>query len=199
MLNWFVSFLMRLFVFKKDCFIISTNALMEGKDMRAIVLTVFMALITSSAQAADAIYGQPDPERRFREAQAHVKELMNAGKYKEASEFMSVYQKLACEASEQKAGRSTEEGAAYCANKHNQAGISANVQQRQQERLTAEPISSNVLAPGITVMQRQVPGTPTLLDGSAPSLLMFDPRSGDSGRSGSGTERRSADPWTGTP
>ncbi len=55
---------------------------------------------------------------------------------------MSVYQKLACEAAEQKAGRSTEEGAAYCANKHNQAGVSANsVQQRQQERLAAESIS----------------------------------------------------------
>jgi hypothetical protein len=177
---------------------------MEGKDMRVIVLTVFMALITSSAHAGDPppLYQQGDPQNRFHEAQLHVKELMKAGKYKEASEFMSVYQKLACEAGEQKAGRSKEEGAAYCANKHNQAGMSGNVLQRQQERLSAESVSSNTLAPGITMMQRQVPGSPTLLDGSAPSLLMFDPRA-DTGGSGSSSssrsERRTADPWTGAP
>jgi hypothetical protein len=173
---------------------------MEGKDMRSIIQTLFMALITSLAYAVDPppLYPQGDPESRFRDAQLHVKELMNAGKYKEASAFMSVYQKLACEATEQKAGRNTEEGAAYCANKHNQAGISANVLERQKERLNAEPISSNTLAPGITMMQRTVPGSPTLLDGSAPSLLMFDPRS-DPTRSSSGSERRTADPWTGPP
>ena len=55
---------------------------------------------------------------------------MKAGKYKEASQFMSVYQKLACEAGEQKAGRGREEGAAYCANKHSQAGM-------QRERAAA--------------------------------------------------------------
>jgi hypothetical protein len=170
--------------------------------MRFFVLTVFMALSTSLVYAADPppLYQQGDPENRFREAQLHVKELMKAGKYKEASEFMSVYQKLACEAGEQKAGRSTEEGAAYCANKHNQAGMSGNVQQRQQELLTSESISSNTLAPGITMMQRSIPGTPTLLDGSAPSLLMFDPRV-DTGRSSSNSrgERRAADPWAGGP
>ena len=172
--------------------------------MRIIVLTVFMALSTSFVYSADppTLFQQGDPESRFREAQLHVKELMNAGKYKEASEFMSVYQKLACEAGEQKAGRSREEGAAYCANKHNQAGMSANVQQRQQERLATEEISSNTLAPGITMMQRQVPGSPTLLDGSAPSLLMFDPRT-DPGSSSSSSssrgERRTGDPWTGAP
>jgi NAD(P)-dependent dehydrogenase (short-subunit alcohol dehydrogenase family) len=177
---------------------------MEGKDMRVIVLTVFLALNTSLVYAADPppLFQQGDPESRFREAQLHVKELMNAGKYKEASEFMSVYQKLACEAGEQKAGRSREEGAAYCANKHSQAGMSASVQQRQQERLTTESIPSNTLAPGITMMQRQVPGSPTLVDGSAPSLLMFDPRT-DPGSSSAGSssrnERRTADPWTGAP
>ena len=95
--------------------------------MRSIVLTLFMALIASPVYAADPppLYQQGDPENRFREAQLHVRELMKAGKYKEASAFMSVYQKLACEAGEQKAGRSREEGAAYCANKHNQAGVSA--------------------------------------------------------------------------
>jgi hypothetical protein len=169
--------------------------------MRSIVLTLFMVLMANPAFAADPppLYQQGDAESRFREAQLHVRQLMKDGKYKEASAFMSVYQKLACEATEQKAGRSTEEGVAYCANKHNQAGVSANsVQQRQQERLTAESISDNILAPGITVMQRPVPGTPTMLDGSAPSLLMFDPRT-DAGRSGSssGSERRTADPWTG--
>jgi hypothetical protein len=171
--------------------------------MRSIVLTFFMALIASPVYAADPppLYQQGDPENRFREAQLHVRELMKEGKYKEASAFMSVYQKLACEASEQKAGRSTEEGAAYCAKKHNHAGVSASsVQQRQQERLTAESISSNTLAPGITVMQRPVPGSPTLLDGSAPSLLMFDPRTEPGGSSSSSrSDRRGADPWTGTP
>lgn len=174
--------------------------------MRVIVLTVFMALTTSLVYAADPppLFQQGDPESRFRDAQLHVKELMKTGKYKEASEYMSVYQKLACEAGEQKAGRSREEGAAYCANKHKQAGTSANVLQRQQERLTTEEISSNILGPGITVMQRQVPGPPTLLDGSAPSLLMFDPRSdpgssSSSSRSSSRSERRTADPWTGAP
>jgi len=172
--------------------------------MRSIVLTLFMALIASPVYAADppSLYQQGDPENRFREAQLHVRELMKAGKYKEASQFMSVYQKLACEAGGQKAGRGREEGAAYCANKHSQAGMSASVQQRQQERLATEPISSNTLAPGITMMQRPVPGSPTLLDGSAPSLLMFDPRT-DLGGSGSGSssrsDRRGADPWTGTP
>jgi hypothetical protein len=177
---------------------------MEGKDMRVIVLTVFMALSTSLVYPADPppLFQQGDPESRFRDAQLHVKELMKTGKYKEASEFMSVYQKLACEAGEQKAGRSTEEGAAYCANKHNQAGMSGNVLQRQQERLTSESIPSNTLAPGFTMMQRQVPGSPTLLDGSAPSLLMFDPRT-DPGSSSSSSssrgERRTGDPWTGAP
>ena len=172
--------------------------------MRAIILTVIMALVTSLAYAADpdplALFQQGDPESRFREAQLHVRELMKAGKYKESSEFMPVYQKLACEAGQQKAGRSTEEGATYCATKHSQAGMSANVLQRQQERLTTESISSNTLAPGITMMQRPVPGTPTLLDGSAPSLLMFDPRT-DTSRSSSSSrnERPIADPWTGAP
>lgn len=172
--------------------------------MKSIVLTLFMALIASPVYATDPPprYQQGDPENRFREAQLHVRELMKEGKYKEASAFMSVYQKLACEASEQKAGRSMEEGAAYCANKHSQAGMSGSVLQRQQERLTTESISSNTLAPGITVMQRPVPGSPTMLDGSAPSLLMFDPRTdagGSSSSSSSRSNRRGADPWTGTP
>ena len=155
--------------------------------MRSIVLTLFMALIASPVYAADppSLYQQGDPENRFREAQLHVRELMKAGKYKEASQFMSVYQKLACEAGEQKAGRGTRgrrgllrKQAQPCRNERR------SVQQRQQERLATEPISSNTLAPGITMMQRPVPGSPTLLDGSAPSLLMFDPRT-DPGGSGS--------------
>ena len=65
--------------------------------MRSIVLTLFMVLMANPAFAADPppLYQQGDAESRFREAQLHVRQLMKDGKYKEASAFMSVYQKLA--------------------------------------------------------------------------------------------------------
>lgn len=165
--------------------------------MRLMVMVISFAW-AACAEAADAplIFRQPDPQSRFQEAQAHVKELMDAGHYKEASEFMPVYQRLACEASEQKAGRSIEDGAAICAQKH-KSGVGAALLQ-QQENSAADPAPSNLIAPGISVMERHVPGSPTLLDGSSPSLFMFDPRTDP----GPGTERQrngaQMDPWTGT-
>ena len=69
-----------------------------------IIAAIFMALITVTAQA-NSIYETPDAETRFKEAQRHVKELMDTGKYQEASKFMGVYKTLACEAAEQKAGK----------------------------------------------------------------------------------------------
>lgn len=167
--------------------------------MRLIVLTVLFAW-TFNAQAADPplIFQQPDPQARFQEAQAHVKELMDAGRYKEASEFMPEYQKLSCEASEQKAGRSIEEGAAICAQKHHSGmGTAGMLQQRGQS--VAEPEPSNMIAPGILVKERHVPGSPTLLDGSAPSLFMFDPRTDPGSGTSSRREDAKIDPWTGKP
>ncbi|MBA4141885.1 MAG: hypothetical protein H0X43_02540 [Nitrosospira sp.] len=170
--------------------------------MKFIAFAVLMGLLTTTAtttRAADtpSLFTQPDAQSMFRDAQQHVKELMKTGKYVEASEYMSIYQRLACEAAEQQAGRSTEEGIANCA-RNNQAGMSASsVQQRQQELFAAEPMSASSLAPGISVIQRAVPGSPTFVDGSAPSLLIFDPRT-DTERSGSRTDPiPTTDPWTG--
>lgn len=160
--------------------------------MKFIVAAIFTAFAANAAWAADApsIFHRPDPQSRFMDAQLHVKELMKTGRYQEASEFMTVYQRLACEAAEQKAGKSIEEGAAVCARKHDQGGVSASKALQQQESL-------NIVAPGITVMQRPVPGTPTLLDGSTPSLFVFDPRS-DPGTGSRRSDDAATDPWTGT-
>lgn len=159
--------------------------------MKFIVVAIFAMLAANTASAVDApsIFQRPDPQSKFRDAQIHVKELMKAGRYKEASEYMSVYQKLACEAAEQKAGKSIEEGAASCARKQDHSMTANNLVQQQE--------SSSALAPGITVIQRSVPGTPTVLDGSTPSLFVFDPRS-DPGTNSRRSDDAKMDPWTGT-
>lgn len=163
--------------------------------MRFIIPAIFVALTATIAQAEEAspIYQTPDAQSKFRDAQLHVQELMKAGHYAEASKFMSVYQMLACEAAEQKAGRSTEEGAAICARKNKPAGINAGQSPQQPE----QPETESLLGSGVTVMQRTAPGSSTLLDGSAaPSIFVFDPRSVP------GTDSRTdskADPWTGKP
>lgn len=166
--------------------------------MKFIIPAIFMALIATTAQAEETnpIYQAPDAQSKFRDAQLHVQELMKAGRYTEASEFMSVYQTLACEAAEQKAGRSTEEGAAICARKNKSAGINAGQSSQQPE----QPATESFLGPGITVMQRTAPGSSTLLDGSAPSIFVFDPRTVPStdSRTNSRTDSK-ADPWTGKP
>ncbi|MEO8991611.1 MAG: hypothetical protein ABI284_08925 [Nitrosospira sp.] len=163
--------------------------------MKLIVLAIFTAIIATAALAADAppIFEKPDPKSKFRAAQLHVKELMKAGQYKEASEYMTVYQRLGCEAAEQKAGTSIEEGTAICARKYHQAGVNAISAQSATDSLS----SSNTLAPGIMVMPRTLPGSPTALDsGSTPSLFVFDPRS-TPGQGGSAPDRK-VDPWTGS-
>ncbi|SEO48346.1 hypothetical protein [Nitrosovibrio sp. Nv6] len=167
--------------------------------MKFIVAAIFVAIISSTAWATDTspIFQKPDAQSKFRDAQRHVNELMKTGQYKEAAEYMTVYQKLACEAAEQKAGRSVEDATEICARKHSPAGISVSSALQQQERPATDPLASNVVAPGITVIPRDLPGTPTLLDGSTPSLFMFDPRSAP-GEAGVRTERQT-DPWTGTP
>lgn len=163
--------------------------------MKFKALAISIAIISNPAWGADVppIYQKPDPASRFSDAKLHVKELMKAGQYKEAAEYMVVYQTLACEAAEQQAGRSIEEGSAICAAKYKQAGIGTNAPHQQQS--APEPLSSNTLAPGITVMPRTLPGSSTLLDGSTPSLFVFDPRT-DPAQTGSRTSPQS-DPWTG--
>ena len=165
--------------------------------MRLLVVAISMVWTTSAlAEDVPPVFQQPNPQSKFRDAQLHVRELMKAGRYKEASEYMSEYQRLSCEASEQKAGRSIEEGAAICARKYDQGRMSASNVLQQQDRAVAESLSSNIVAPGITVMQRPVPGTPTVLDGSTPSLFLFDPRS-DPGTSTRRRDDAPVDPWTG--
>ena len=92
--------------------------------MKRMALVISLAWASGVQADAPLIFRQPDPQIKFQEAQAHVKELMDAGQYKEASEFMPVYRRLSCEASEQRAGRSIEEGNAICAQKH-QRGMDA--------------------------------------------------------------------------
>ncbi|ODT81576.1 MAG: hypothetical protein ABS69_05635 [Nitrosomonadales bacterium SCN 54-20] len=166
--------------------------------MRLIVVTISMVWITSAlAEDVPLTFQQPDPQSKFHDAQLHVRELMKAGRYKEASEYMPEYQRLSCEASEQKAGRSIVEGAAICARKYDHGGMSAGNMLRQQDRNMADSLSSNTVAPGITVMQRPVPGTPTVLDGSTPSLFLFDPRN-DPATGSRPRDNAPTDPWTGT-
>ena len=169
--------------------------------MKFIVLAIFMVFIAPAVRAVDSspLYKEPDAQSKFQDAQLHVKKLMNTGQYQEAAKYMPVYQRLACEATEQKAGRSAEEGTAICANKNNRgdiAGSSTSSALQQLDR--SATTSSNVLAPGITVMPRSIPGSSTALDGSTPSLLMFDPRS-DPGTSFKRPDPPAADPWTGKP
>jgi len=163
--------------------------------MKLIVLAIFTAFISPVAFAGDVppMFQKPDPQSKFKDAQLHVKELMNAGQYKEASEYMAIYQRLACQAAEQKAGTSIEEGTAICARKHHQAGVNTISAQSATDSL-----SSDTLAPGIMVIPRTLPGTPTALDnGSTPSLFIFDPRS-TPGQTGPQADRK-IDPWTGSP
>jgi hypothetical protein len=160
-----------------------------------IIAAIFMALITATVQA-NSIYETPDAETRFKEAQRHVKELMDAGKYQEASKFMSTsYKMLACEAAEQKAGKSAEEGAAACAGRNTPAGLASGATVHP-----ADSSANSLLGPGFTVRQRPMPGSSTMLDGSTPSLFVFDPRtvpgSDSSSRSSSSSK---TDPWTGSP
>jgi hypothetical protein len=157
-----------------------------------VIAAIFMALVTATAQA-NSIYETPDAETRFKEAQRHVKELMDAGKYQEASKFMSTYKMLACEAAEQKAGKSTEEGAAACAKKSTPAGLVSGATVHP-----ADSSSDSLLGPGFTVRQRPMPGSSTMLDGSTPSLFVFDPRTVPGSGSSSGSSSKT-DPWTGSP
>lgn len=169
--------------------------------MKFIVLAIFMMLIAAAARAVDTspIYKEPDAQSKFREAQLHVKKLMDTGQYQEASKYMPVYQTLACEAAEQKAGRSAEEGIAICMKKNSRGDVAgASASALQQLDRSAEA-SSNVLAPGIMVMPRSLPGSSTALDGSTPSLLMFDPRNSPGTSSSSSRPDTPADPWTGKP
>lgn|SRR5690348_7683010 len=168
--------------------------------MKLIVLAIFMVLNSSAAQALDTspVFTELDAETKFREAQLHVKKLMNTGQYEEAAKYMRIYQTLACEAAEQKAGRGPVEGAANCARKQSPGGINASVLQRQQELFTSEsPSSADTAVPGVTVMKRPVTGSPTMLDSSAPSLLMFDPRNTPGTSSSQPKPEPPADPWTG--
>jgi hypothetical protein len=170
--------------------------------MKFIVLAIFMVLISAAARAVDTspIYKEPDAQSKFREAQLHVKKLMDTGQYQEASKYMPIYQTLACEAAEQKAGRSAEEGVAICLKKNSRgdiAGASASSALQQLDRSAGA--SSNVLAPGIMVMPRSLPGSSTALDGSTPSLLMFDPRNSPGTSSSQSRPDTSVDPWTGKP
>ena len=169
--------------------------------MKFIVLAIFMVLASAPVRAVDPspIFNEPDAQSKFRDAQLHVKKLMSAGQFEEAAKYMPVYQALACEAAEQKAGRSSDESAAHCAHKQNQGGISASVLQRQKELFSESTSYSTSAVPGVTVMKRPVTGSPTLLDSTQPSLLMFDPRNTPSTTSSSQPRSDTAsDPWTGT-
>ncbi len=170
--------------------------------MKFIVLTIFMMLIATSVRAVDPspIYKEPDAQSKFRDAQLHVKKLMDTGQYQEAAKYMTVYQTLACEAAEQRAGRSAEEGTAICMKKNSHgsiAGASASNALQQLDR--SVEASSNALAPGLTVMQRSIPGSSMALDGSTPSLLMFDPRNSPGTPSSRSRPDPPVDPWTGKP
>lgn len=163
--------------------------------MKFIIPAIFATLLAAPAQAEETnpIYRTPDAQSKFKDAQLRVKALMDAGQYEEAAKFMSVYQTLACEAAEQKAGTSPEQGTVICARKNNQAG-SAGLPLQQ----TAQPPAESPLIPGITVIQPTIPGSSsTLLDGSAPSIFLFDPRNAP--QADRPKADRQNDPWTGAP
>ncbi|SEK68495.1 hypothetical protein [Nitrosovibrio tenuis] len=167
--------------------------------MKFIVLAISMMLLAATARAVDTspIYKEPDAQSKFHDAQLHVKKLMDAGQYQEAAKYMPLYQTLACEAAEQKAGRSMEEGAAICTRKNSRGDVAGASSSALQQLDRSAGTSSNVLAPGLTVMPRSIPGSSTALDGSTPSLLMFDPRS-DPGTSFKRPDPP-ADAWVGKP
>lgn len=165
--------------------------------MKLIIPAIFAALLATTAQAAETnpFFQTPDAQSKFKDAQLHVKQLMSAGRYEDASKYMTVYQTLACEASEQKAGRNKEDGAAICASKNNSPDLNARVAS-QHAQSANDPLRGS----GITVMQGNVPGSSTVLDGNAPSIFLFDPRSvPGNGSSSNSRQGPSADPWTGTP
>ncbi len=168
--------------------------------MKFIVLAIFMVVAAPTAQAVDpSIYREPDAQSRFRDAQLHVKKLMDAGQYQEAAKYMPVYQTLACEVAEQRAGRSAEESTASCMKKNGRgdvAGVSA-ASRIQQQLDQSSDASADILGPGIRVMPRTMPGSSTALDGSTPSLLMFDPRNSPGTSSSSSRPEPPVDPWTG--
>src|SRR5688500_10013024 len=119
--------------------------------MRLLVVAISMVWTTSTlAEDVPPVFQQPNPQSKFRDAQLHVRELMKAGRYKEASEYMSEYQKLSYKTSEQKAGRSIEEGAAICARKYDHGGMSAGNVMHETDPTVAESISSNNVTPDIT-------------------------------------------------
>ena len=164
--------------------------------MKFVFSAIFVALLSTAAQATETnpIFHTPDAQSKFKDAQLHVKELMDTGRYQEAAKYMTVYQALACEAAEQKTGKSTEEGAAICARKNNPGNANTGIPSQQ-----AQSPAETILGSGITVMPRNLPGSSTLLDGSTPSIFVFDPRAvPGSGGGGSRTDSEKADPWTGT-
>ena len=166
--------------------------------MKFIIPAIFAALLATTVQAAETnpFFQTPDAQSKFKDAQLHVKELMSAGRYEEASKYMTVYQTLACEASEQKAGRSKEDGVAICAHKNKSRGLDAHLAPQQP----VQSANETLLGSGVTVMQSNVPGSSTVLDGSAPSIFLFDPRSvPGTGSSSNSRQGPSSDPWTGTP
>ena len=168
--------------------------------MKFIVLAIFMVLASATAQAVDTspIYQEPDAQSKFRDAQLHVKKLMDAGQYQEAAKYMPIYQTLACEAAEQRAGRSVEESAARCLKKNGRGAIAgASATSGIQRQLQESTDESNILGPNVKVMPRSMPGSSTALDGSTPSLLMFDPRSSPGTSPSSSRPEPPVDPWTG--
>jgi hypothetical protein len=171
----------------------------KGEDVKLIIAAIFAALLATTAQGAETnpLFQTPDAQSKFRDAQLHVKELMNAGQYQEASKYMTVYQTLACEAAEQKAGKSTEEGAAICARKNKPRSLDAQLAPQQP----AQSANETLLGSGVTVMQSNVPGSSTVLDGAAPSIFLFDPRSvpGTGSQTRSRTDSQKIDAWTGSP
>lgn len=166
--------------------------------MKFIIPAIFAALLATPAQAAETnpLFQTPDAQSKFRDAQLHVKELMNAGRYQEAAKYMTVYQTLACEAAEQKAGKSTEEGAAICAHKNSPGSLNAGA---SPQRPAHSPTES-LLGPGVSVVPATVPGSSTMLDGSTPSIFVFDPRSvpGAGSKADSRPADSRIDPWTGS-
>ncbi|MGH8762767.1 MAG: hypothetical protein ACREUR_05975 [Nitrosospira sp.] len=162
--------------------------------MKLIIPAIFAALFVTTAQAEETnpIYQTPDAKSKFQDAKLRVRELMEAGQYKEAAKFMPIYQTLACEAAEQEGGTSAEQGAAICARKNNQAGITAGLPSQP----SVQPSESAPLVSGVTVLQPTIPGSSTLLDGSAPSIFVFDPRSSPGAGSRADSPR---DAWTGNP
>jgi len=166
--------------------------------VKFIIPAIFAALFVISAQATEtnALFQAPDAQSKFREAQLHVKELMNAGRYQEASKYMAIYQTLACEAAEQKAGKSTEDGAAICAQKNKAGSLHPQIGAQK----SAQSPSAPMLGSGVTIVQSNMPGSSTVLDGSTASIFLFDPRSvPGSGSSTSPKQGSATDPWTGTP